>query len=410
MNLLIVDDQKAVTDSLQQKLDLKKTGISAIYTANSAREAKLILAGFAIDILLTDIEMPEEDGLSLFGWAMEKYPDVVGVFLTSHAEFSYARDALKLGGFDYVLQPARIEEVEETLARAVSERKKRLKETALQRAGAYVSSQRDVVLELLLVNARSESSPKCESLFENLLSMFGTQIRNCVLWNAQVRILPSSKSRNDWDTELLKLVLRNVLEELLAPYGAMVIIAREAMDSFRMIAGADEERMQQKNWAEVLETFAGFFNARMDFKLAVFPNRFFARSFSARDFVIREGRDPGVFWEEPDAEDSAAEEIAERVRKAEAFIRENLYRSISRTEVAEYLHINEDYFTRIFKKYTGLTFKDYDSRARMETAKTLLEQTRLPVGIIATKVGYDNFSHFSKAFKKYTGKTPTEFR
>ena len=190
----------------------------------------------------------------------------------------------------------------------------------------------------------------------------------------------------------------------------MVIIAKESMDCFRMIAGADEERLQEKGWAEALAAFAAFFNARMDFKLAVFPNRFFARSFSARDFAIREGREPGVSWEEPEIEDSSAEEIAERVRKAEAYIRENLHRSISRTEVADYLHINEDYFTRIFKKYTGLTFKDYDSRARMETAKTLLEQTRLPVGIIATKVGFDNFSHFSKAFKKYTGKTPTEYR
>jgi two-component system response regulator YesN len=54
--------------------------------------------------------MPEENGLSLFRWTMEKHPEVVGVFLTSHAEFEYAREAIRLGGFDYILQPARMEE------------------------------------------------------------------------------------------------------------------------------------------------------------------------------------------------------------------------------------------------------------------------------------------------------------
>ena len=108
--------------------------------------------------------------------------------------------------------------------------------------------------------------------------------------------------------------------------------------------------------------------------------------------------------------DTAEDDIASRVRRAEAYIRENVGRNLSRTEVAQYLHINEDYFTRIFKKITGYTFKEYDIQVRMETAKTLLEQTKLPVSMIAGKVGFDNFSHFSQAFRKYSGKTPSEYR
>ena len=78
--------------------------------------------------------------------------------------------------------------------------------------------------------------------------------------------------------------------------------------------------------------------------------------------------------------------------------------------MAEYLHLNEEYFSRLFKKYTGETFKDYDMRMRIETAGRLLEQTKFSVSIIASKVGYDNFSYFSKLFKAYTGKTPQEYR
>ena len=124
------------------------------------------------------------------------------------------------------------------------------------------------------------------------------------------------------------------------------------------------------------------------------------------------GSIPGIYWEDEERseEETAEDDIAVRIRKAQAYIRENISRSISRSEVAQYLHINEDYFSRSFKKYTGQTFKDYDILVRMETAKTLLEQTKLPVSMIAGKVGFDNFSHFSQAFRKYSGKTPSEYR
>lgn len=46
----------------------------------------------------------------------------------------------------------------------------------------------------------------------------------------------------------------------------------------------------------------------------------------------------------------------------------------------------------------------------MRTAQSLLGDTNIPVSIIATKVGYSNFSYFSQVFKKYTGLSPLEYR
>lgn len=43
-------------------------------------------------------------------------------------------------------------------------------------------------------------------------------------------------------------------------------------------------------------------------------------------------------------------------------------------------------------------------------ARTLLERSNLSISIVASKVGYDNFSHFSKMFKKLTDMTPQEYR
>lgn len=63
--------------------------------------------------------------------------------------------------------------------------------------------------------------------------------------------------------------------------------------------------------------------------------------------------------------------------------------------------MNIDYLARIFKKNTGMTLNDYIINEKMEVARNLLITTKLPVGLIAMKVGYSNFSYFSKLYKKH---------
>ena len=117
MNVCLVDDQRAVVDSLKNGIRWEKLPVDKVYTACSAKEAKLILKNFPVDVLLSDIEMPEEDGLSLCFWAKKEIADIECIFLTSHADFEYAREAIRLGSFDYILQPVRYEDVEKALLR-----------------------------------------------------------------------------------------------------------------------------------------------------------------------------------------------------------------------------------------------------------------------------------------------------
>ena len=154
----------------------------------------------------------------------------------------------------------------------------------------------------------------------------------------------------------------------------------------------------------------------MDFAVALYPEREAFRDFrEERIDAIRErrktntGRKAQLFWE--DLETDPAQAVnEERIEAAVRYIRNNISRNLSRAEVAETLHLNEEYFSRLFKKYTGYTFKDYEMMERIGLAKKLLEHSRFSISIIASKVGYDNFSHFSKIFKKMTGYTPQEWR
>lgn len=119
MKLLIVDDQKTVVDGLLNLIDWKSIDIDLALGANSAAEARRVLTEQTIDVMLCDIEMPVENGLSLVGWMREQKMNTKCIFLTAHAEFSYAQKSVGLGAFDYVVQPAPYTQIKEAVARAV---------------------------------------------------------------------------------------------------------------------------------------------------------------------------------------------------------------------------------------------------------------------------------------------------
>lgn len=98
------------------------------------------------------------------------------------------------------------------------------------------------------------------------------------------------------------------------------------------------------------------------------------------------------------------------MKDAHKYISLNLNRRISLEEVAEHLHLNASYFSRLFKKEMGITFIEHVTQMKMERAKELLDQTPLTVGAICEQLGYDNQSYFIKTFKTHTGVTPVEYR
>ncbi|MFP5106245.1 response regulator transcription factor [Neobacillus sp. C211] len=83
---------------------------------------------------------------------------------------------------------------------------------------------------------------------------------------------------------------------------------------------------------------------------------------------------------------------------------------LTREEIANYVYLNPDYLTRLFKKQTGVSISEYLQQQRIEYAKKLLAGTNLPVSEVALSAGYSNFSYFSTIFKKATELNPMEYR
>ena len=74
------------------------------------------------------------------------------------------------------------------------------------------------------------------------------------------------------------------------------------------------------------------------------------------------------------------------------------------------MHLHPSYFSTVFKNSTGLSFKEYLNKVRIEESKILLLNTDFSIIDIAIAVGFEDQSYFSKVFKKYTGTTPKQFR
>ena len=98
------------------------------------------------------------------------------------------------------------------------------------------------------------------------------------------------------------------------------------------------------------------------------------------------------------------------VKSAITYIQSNFTSELTTGSISKYVHYNEYYFMRIFKKYTGRTIVEYITEYRLEKAKELLQKDELSIEEIANQVGFSTTSYFSSKFREMFHVTPSEFR
>ena len=249
MNVILIDDEEVAVNALRRRVDWNKYGADEVYVASSAGQARELFQEKAIDVMLSDIEMPQGGGLELFEWVKTYYPAVECVFVTCHPEFEYVRKAMQLGSADYILKPIDYEELDEVLSRLV-ERVRR------HRRGSAVPPE------------------------------------------------PTDR-------------------------------------------GADE------------------------------------------------------------GDEGEKQDIVGAVKR---YVREHISEDIYIADIARQVYLNDQYLMRTFKKTTGISILEFITDERVRLAKELLVGTDYPVKQVADSVGYGNYSYFTKLFKRNTGLTPQAYR
>lgn len=92
------------------------------------------------------------------------------------------------------------------------------------------------------------------------------------------------------------------------------------------------------------------------------------------------------------------------------YIDENLENDLSLTELGTIAGLSPNYFASVFKRLTGLPPHQYVRNCRIERAKALLGENRLPITEICHRVGFQSHSHFSTVFRRLIGVTPKAYR
>ena len=98
------------------------------------------------------------------------------------------------------------------------------------------------------------------------------------------------------------------------------------------------------------------------------------------------------------------------IDRALEYINNNYKENISLQSVADNIHVNSSYLSRLFRKKNGETLVEYITRMRMEKAMELLKNANLQIFEVAALVGIDDPAYFSHLFKKYTGLSPKEYK
>ncbi|MDI9499202.1 MAG: helix-turn-helix domain-containing protein [Bacillota bacterium] len=118
MNLLILDDEIYFLTALKEKVPWHEHGISEVLTAETAAKARQLLLDTTVDVAICDIEMPDESGLEFAKWLLHNEPTTQVIFLTGHARFEYAQQAVRLDAFDYIVKPVPFAQILESVIRA----------------------------------------------------------------------------------------------------------------------------------------------------------------------------------------------------------------------------------------------------------------------------------------------------
>ena len=131
-SIMIVEDEYLVRQGIASLVDYEQFGMRVIAQAENGREAWQKFQKNPADILLTDINMPQMNGLELAKLVREQSPRCHIVFLTGYDDFDYARSAIKLGADDYLLKPFSKNDVEEMLAKLRTKLDKERKKAQIQ--------------------------------------------------------------------------------------------------------------------------------------------------------------------------------------------------------------------------------------------------------------------------------------
>ncbi|ATD54477.1 response regulator transcription factor [Clostridium chauvoei] len=350
-NVMVVDDLPIMRkDIIRKKIWGEKTGFRVVSEASDGEEALTKIRDNKIDLIITDIKMPNIDGVTLLKKIKEARLSICVILLSEYSEFKYAREGIIFGAFDYLTKPINEKELEE----------------ALIRANKFLVEQR----------RKEEKISKIDKLIkEDEISEILEYIRegNDLVFNKIDDIINNALEENIFKSDSDKYIVKKVSDEIL--YN--VVLEYRWYNKFVNI----------KNWKKSDEFRSDDIQTIRNY-LKEIINKLMIDIAKYKFGYLNNKR---------------VEEIC-------TIIIENIENNISLELICNKMNMNKSYISHFFRKTTGKTIVEHMTFLKMERAKNLLLNAEIKVYEVSYKLDYNDVEYFSRTFKKYIGVSPKEYK
>ncbi len=164
LNILIVDDEPLVRHSLSELLTLEGYSVT---TADNGKQALEILRSYNIDLVISDIRMPEMDGVELLRQIKLDHEDIPVILVTSYGSIENAVEAMKIGAYDYITKPIIDNEIRIMIQRLA--RQKELLEENVRLKAEIASGQKEGFVDII------GKDPKMQKIYSLIEAIAATR-------------------------------------------------------------------------------------------------------------------------------------------------------------------------------------------------------------------------------------------
>lgn len=441
--LLIADDEALEREGLEWIVQRMMPDTFEVLHAENGRMAIEQAEEHRPHIILMDVHMPGIQGLAALREIKERLPDTKMVLVTAYDYFAYAKEALSIGVKEYIVKPANREQVVRTLSQLVDEldqeKRKRSEElelrdklsqlqpmmenelalifmvdqvldTGAEQLAEWLDFPLDHCCSIVIAFSDAVLAGDKKKIYDTFRSFAKTQENPAIISSVIDRHLaiflrqPPSLTFTDW-LEKMKL------------YGAKLISLAERQLNRVVSIGIGSARRDaeglKKSYYEAVFASTYFEQAG---KVCLFDELKGGAQESARSAdsnPLLQGGGPNrsyVLSALQRIREEREQQTFTALDRAKRYIQERYAEDLSLEEVAEFVHLNPHYFSKIFKQQVGDTFIDFVTGLRIEKAKALIQNEELSLKEVCFEVGYKDPNYFSRVFKKTTGVTPTEYR